>query len=148
MRRMIKNEYPWVNWGMIRSFQTIYYPVYLVSLLFVSCGQETRQTTLSPKEFASLAQQENDAVILDVRTEEEFREGHIAKSVNIDWNGIDFEKKVAAIDRSKPVLVYCLRGGRSESAAQKMRSMGFTEVYELKGGLAEWQSSDLPVSRE
>ena len=101
-----------------------------------------------PQEFAEKARQAKEVVLLDVRSPEEFREGHISKSLNIDWNGPDFEKQVIRLDKSRPVLVYCMRGARSESAAAKMRSMGFKEVYELKGGMAEWKTSNLPIARE
>ena len=111
-----------------------------------NCSKGQVNTSLTPQEFAKKAGQSKDAIVLDVRTLDEFREGHIEKSLNIDWNGNDFEKQVTKLDKSKPVLVYCLRGARSESAARKMRSMGFKEVFELKGGLAEWQASRMPLA--
>ena len=63
---------------------------------------------------------------------------------NIDWNGNDFQVQVSQLDKSKPVFVYCLSGGRSSSAAKQMRESGFKQVYELSGGIMKWRAADLP----
>lgn len=76
----------------------------------------------------------SNASILDVRTPSEFSKGHLINALNYDWNGNEFDKQIAPLDKSKPVFVYCLSGGRSSSAANKMRSSGFTQVYEMDGG--------------
>ena len=82
--------------------------------------------------------------MLDVRTPAEYTQGHLSNARNIDWNGGEFEKSIAKLDKSKPVFVYCLSGGRSAAAASKMRSIGFREVYELSGGFAKWKAAKLP----
>lgn len=84
------------------------------------------------------------APILDVRTPNEFSKGHLVNALNYDWNGNEFEKQIAPLDKSKPVFVYCLSGGRSSSAASKMRSDGFTQVYEMDGGIMKWRGANLP----
>ena len=101
-----------------------------------------------PQEFASKLKSSANPVVLDVRTPTEFASGHLAQAKNIDWNGNNFEKQVASLNKSNPVFVYCLRGGRSASAADKMRSMGFKSVIELEGGIAKWQEAKLPITRE
>ncbi len=68
----------------------------------------------------------------------------MANAKNIDWNGDDFAKQIALLDKSKPVFVYCLSGGRSSAAAKQMRSDGFNEVYELNGGIMKWRGANLP----
>jgi len=112
------------------------------------CSTAQDQGLLSPAAFAQKATQLKDAVVLDVRTPDEYRSGHMIKAKNIDWSGNDFEKQVALLDKTKPVLLYCQRGGRSESAAKKLRGLGFKEVYDLDGGLSAWQAARLPVTRE
>jgi thioredoxin len=116
--------------------------------LLSSCGKKTEQndTLLSAKDFAEKIQKTPDAIILDVRTPEEFENGHLNKAQNIDLNGDDFSEKVKAIDKSKPVFVYCLSGGRSASAAAQLRSEGFKQVYELDGGIMAWRNDNLPES--
>lgn len=74
------------------------------------------------------------AILLDVRTPEEFGFGHLEGAMNINWYDADFKDKVAALDRLKTVYVYCKAGGRSAKAADVMREMGFKKVVNLEGG--------------
>lgn len=84
------------------------------------------------------------APVVDVRTPEEFGNGHLRNAQNIDWNGSNFEGSINALNKENPVFVYCLSGGRSHSAAEKMRSLGFKTVYELDGGIMKWRAANLP----
>ena len=84
------------------------------------------------------------APVIDVRTPEEFGNGHLRNAKNIDWNGSDFEAGINSMNKENPVFVYCLSGGRSHSAAEKMRSLGFKTVYELDGGIMKWRGANLP----
>lgn len=99
---------------------------------------------LSAKEFAEVLEKESSPQLLDVRTAGEFAGGHLEHAVNIDWNGGQFQEQVAVLDKSKPVYVYCLSGGRSASAATSLREQGFEKVYEMPGGMMEWRSEKLP----
>ena len=112
-----------------------------------SNGQnQTQKTNLSPKEFSEKINQTPDALIIDVRTPDEYSAGHLVNARNIDWNGNSFDAQIKTIDKSTPVFVYCQAGGRSASASKKMRSSGFTKVYELDGGFSDWKEAKLPVS--
>ena len=118
-----------------------------IAILFFSCSNGQTPNTqwkLSVIDFASKIKEIPKAPILDVRTPEEFSSGHIENAVNANWNGDTFNKDIASLDKSKPVFVYCLSGGRSSSAASKMRSDGFKQVYEMDGGLMKWRSANLP----
>jgi rhodanese-related sulfurtransferase len=87
-------------------------------------------------------------VVLDVRTAKEFAGGHIAGAVNIDWNGPDFEKQAAALDKSKTYLVHCAAGGRSAKACALMNSkLKFTSCYNLEGGMRAWEKAGKPVEK-
>jgi thioredoxin 1 len=121
----------------------------LALLILVSCssGQNQSKTNLSPADFAKQISSMPEAPVLDVRTPEEFAGGHIAKAVNVDWNGADFEKEIAGLDKKKPVFVYCLSGGRSGSAAKMMRDAGFSSVFELNGGMIRWRSEGQPEEK-
>ncbi len=122
-----------------------------VALLFNSCsnGQtKSIDTDLSAIEFANKIKELPTAAIIDVRTPGEFEKAHLVNALNYDWNGNEFENQIASLDKSKPVFVYCLSGGRSSSAAKKMRSNGFTQVYELSGGIMKWNSENLPVTTD
>ncbi|WP_374173941.1 thioredoxin domain-containing protein [Flavobacterium tructae] len=114
----------------------------ILSVVFISCNEKKSGIIeeITPKDFAEKIKTTENAQILDVRTPEEFESNHIDNAVNVNWNGDDFETKVAAYDKSKPVFVYCLSGGRSKKAASKLNELGFTTIYELEGGIMKWNA--------
>ncbi len=121
---------------------------FIVQILFVNCSNSNSQnikTNLSATEFSDKIKTTSSALIIDVRTPDEYNKGHITNSKNIDWNGDDFDKGISGLDKLKPVFVYCLVGGRSSTAAKKMRAIGFKEVYELEGGIMKWKAENLPL---
>jgi len=76
--------------------------------------------------------------IIDVRTLEEYEEGHIINAVNINYKSSDFIENISALDKKKPYLIYCKSGNRSEKASKIMDSLGFYKIYDLKGGFLNW----------
>jgi thioredoxin len=111
------------------------------SLLFTSCkGQNNSiNENIEPKVFAEKIKN-NNIYLIDVRTSQEYSKQHIDNAVNIDYNGADFEGQIKNLDKNKPVYVYCLSGGRSSRAAEKMTDLGFKEVYNLSGGITKWNA--------
>lgn len=81
--------------------------------------------------------------LVDVRTEEEYKVSHLKSAQNICVTSDDFKEKAEHLDRDKPVYVYCKKGGRSAKAAEILKEMGFTKVYDLQGGLTSWQEEGL-----
>ena len=79
-----------------------------------------------------------NAQLIDVRTPEEFANGHIEGAKNINVLDKSFETDVAKLDKKTPVLVYCQSGGRSGRAAKKLQEMEFQTIYDLSGGYSEW----------
>lgn len=124
--------------------KTFIFQLIAASFLFTSCtGQNKGVQTIEPKQFAEKLAQNPNAQLLDVRTPEEFSSEHIDKAVNINWNDPSFTNNVASYDKSKPVYVYCKAGGRSAQAAAKLSELGFTEVYNLDGGIMKWDAAGL-----
>jgi rhodanese-related sulfurtransferase len=83
--------------------------------------------------------------LLDVRTAAEFKDGHIKNALQADWtNRSQFTDRTRHLDKSKPVYVYCLSGGRSSDAATRLRTDGY-QVYELQGGILSWKKNKLPL---
>ena len=76
--------------------------------------------------------------IVDARTPQEFRDGHIPRAVNLDINSTDFINQIGSLDKTRPVAVYCRSGRRSKIAAEKLVSNGF-DVTELDGGIITWE---------
>lgn len=88
-----------------------------------------------------------DFVILDVRTPEEFAEGHVAGAVNLDVQARDFDKRLRALDRNKTYLVYCRTGNRSRTATVAMEALGFRSIFHMNEGIVKWKQQNLPLSR-
>ena len=122
-----------------------------ISIVLLSCTATNSQTQsgsptiVDAATFAELLKTKKDAQIMDVRTPGEFSRGYIAGALNLDYNGPDYARQVASLDKNKTVLIYCLSGGRSGAAAKEMRNNGFTEVIELKGGTLAWSKAGLPL---
>jgi thioredoxin len=83
---------------------------------------------------------------VDVRTPEEYNEKHIGNAENININGSDFEKKMDALDKTKPTYIYCLAGSRSKKAADWAANNGFKEVYNLESGITSWMGANKPLT--
>lgn len=92
--------------------------------------------------FQSKLKESPNAVLLDVRTPEEFAAGNIEGAMNIDFKASDFEQKIAELDKSKTYFVYCLSGIRSGKAADRMSELGFTSLYTLNGGYTAWTEKE------
>lgn len=83
---------------------------------------------------------DDNAVILDVRTEDEVNQGRIANSINIDFlQGETFLEEVDKLDKSKNYYVYCRSGARSANACATMNQLGFENTYNLVGGILQWE---------
>jgi thioredoxin len=89
---------------------------------------------------------ESDAQILDVRTIDEFQNGHIEGAINADVNSAAFQQIASDLNKDKTVFVYCLSGARSASAAGMLKEMGFKSIVNLTGGMLAWRSANLPVA--
>ena len=86
-------------------------------------------------------------VILDVRTPEEFAEGHITGAMNVNLLASDFEARMGTLDRGKSYLVYCRTGNRSTKAVQVMERLGFRSLYHMSEGIVGWQKKGFPLSK-
>ena len=95
---------------------------------------------LTQEDWVSQFEADENAVILDVRTEAEFNEGIIANAINIDIHlGQGFISEIEALDKTKNYYVYCKAGARSAQACSIMNQIGFENTYNLEGGFMNWQ---------
>ena len=92
--------------------------------------------TLSQKDFFDELSKDSAAVLVDVRSIEEYQEGHLRNAVMIDFRHDDFKEKISAYDKNETYFLYCRSGNRSMRAAELMQKMGFIAIYNLKGGLS------------
>lgn len=136
-------------------------PVVAATLVLSACGGGNEPTAAAADETsddaggvrvatpaeaaATIADPPTDLVILDVRTPEEFDEGHIEGAVMIDFYRGDFAEQLADLDPDVPYVLYCRSGNRSGQTRAMMEDLGFTSVADVEGGIIEWQSAGLPV---
>tara|TARA_Y100001934_G_C12283267_1_gene741044 strand:- start:262 stop:576 length:315 start_codon:yes stop_codon:yes gene_type:complete len=95
---------------------------------------------LSQKDWTKQLEEDNNSVVLDVRTQEEVDEGIIPEAIHVDiYKGQGFIYEIEKLDKSKNYYVYCRSGGRSAQACSIMNQLGFKNAYNLVGGFNEWQ---------
>ena len=122
---------------------------FLLTGLFIQCSQpKAIMKTVSSGEVSEMIKNNSNntrLIILDVRTPDEFAEGHIANATNIDVNAGDFAQKISKLDKTKKYIVYCRSGHRSAKAAEIMKNQSFKTIYNLDGGITHWISDHNPV---
>jgi rhodanese-related sulfurtransferase len=89
----------------------------------------------------------SNLVILDVRTTEEFKSGHIEDAVNLDFYSETFKDNLDKLDKNKIYITHCQAGGRSAKTLEIMEDLEFIEAYNMKGGIAEWEKKGLPTMK-
>lgn len=89
----------------------------------------------------------DDLVVLDIRTPEEFAEGHLEGAVNIDFYAPDFAQQLAELDPETDYVLYCRSDNRSGQAMPVLEDLGFASVAEVDGGILAWEQAGLPVTR-
>jgi rhodanese-related sulfurtransferase len=113
-------------------------------LLLAGCSSSSSAIDLSVSEFSRKVT-EAGIITLDVRTPGEFSEGHIEGAQLIDFQSGNFESEIATLDKSKTYAVYCRSGSRSGQAVKIMSDAGFTNLYNLNGGVIDWANAGLPL---
>jgi rhodanese-related sulfurtransferase len=127
---------------MIKKYFT---SIFLSLLVFmsVSCNSQTLRS-IPPKEFSEQIKKEN-VILLDVRTPEEYAEGHLTGAILINYHDDNFVEQVSKLDKNKTVYVYCRSGSRSGNAQEIMLKQDFKSVINLNGGILAWEKAGLPV---
>ena len=123
--------------------------VVLSAFLFASCVSENTNTVevtdmkqtyvnITPEQAKEIIENETGYVILDVRTEEEFSQGHIPGAILIPDYEISEKAESVLTDKNQTILVYCRSGRRSKLAAQALADLGYTDIREF-GGIIDWK---------
>ena len=95
---------------------------------------------LTQEQWREQLENDDNSVILDVRTEAEFEEGYIPNAKQIDiYNGAEFLQQIKELNPEKNYYVYCRSGGRSAQACMLLNSVGVKNTYNLLGGFSEWE---------
>jgi thioredoxin len=116
--------------------------ILFLSISILSCKGQTSKNIidLDPKAFSEKLATTPTAQIVDVRTPQEFKAGHIDNAINIDWYNDNFDATAQKLDKTKPVFVYCKTNNRSPEAAEKLEELGFKIIYNMQGGLLKWDA--------
>ena len=121
----------------------IFYSIMTLAL-FLGCQSQPSSGNLNPDEFKKGMENE-EVVILDVRTKGEVSRGIIQGAVHMDVTKSDFTQKASTLDKNKKYYVYCLSGSRSAKAAAYLKKIGVSEAYNLAGGLMAWQRNGYSI---
>lgn len=120
--------------------------IFAAIILFTSvnaCNADA-QNALEPAAFAAKIATPN-VQLIDVRTPQEFAKGHLENAKNINFNDTEFKQKIALLDKSKPIAVYCGVGGRSGKASKILVELGFKDISDLAGGITAWSAANKKV---
>lgn len=127
-----------------------------VLISFIACGQKENvksngtnadQASISLISPDDLNSANKDILLIDVRTPQEFASGHLENAVNMNYFDSDFMAQFKTLDKNKTVYLYCKSGRRSANAAEKLEDMGFVKIYDLDGGILNWQAKGLTLSK-
>jgi len=117
---------------------------FMIAFVITGCAQ-TQVQTISVDDFEKQLLATKAEQLIDVRTPQEFAKYHIQSAQNIDLRSPNFKKEIEKLDKTKPVLVYCLSGVRSAAAARIIAAAGFKTVYNLDGGINAWSKARKPM---
>jgi len=121
-----------------------------LALMFFGCGEETPEDRnknappmktefkISTADFKAAIDTVEGAIFADVRTSREYQSGHIEGARNLNVLNGTFRSFIDTLDRNTPMIVYCQKGRRSGRAANALKKLGFTRIYDLEGGLDKW----------
>ena len=118
--------------------KTIIYSLLLV--IVVSCSKSSDKIYVVTADDIEVLLKQDKVQLVDVRTDTEFNNGSIKNAQNIDFLSETFEDDIKLLDKTKPVIVFCQKGGRSAKCADRMIELGFEKIYDLEGGYSKWLS--------
>jgi rhodanese-related sulfurtransferase len=106
--------------------------------------KEISPSVISVDSFASKISRQSKPQIIDVRTPEEFKMNHINGAVHINLKEGNYVNLLKYFDKNKPVFIYAIQNNRPDILAEELNSIGYTAIYELKGGIASWIGGGYP----
>lgn len=125
--------------------KTIIYLFFCSIVALQSCAQKSEGYVNVSSDSLQKMMKDEHAILIDVRTPEEYAEGHLPGAVNINYNDPNFSEGLDTLNKDLVYEVYCRSGGRSSLSSEIMVKKGFKNVYNLENGITEWKNKGLPV---
>lgn len=115
--------------------------ILIIAITLFNCkAEENAHIQTLPVNKFEKAIQIHGVQLIDVRTPEEYADGHIENAVVINYFSDDFKEKAQQLDKNKPVYLYCKSGKRSAKASKVLSELGFIKIYDLQGGYSAWSN--------
>lgn len=120
------------------------FSILIVLTAFIVFAQKAEIKEVNPTQFEQLIKNPG-SVLLDVRTQSEYKNGHISNSGQLNYYAFDFRKKLLLLPKDEPIYLYCNTGYRSKKSAKILLENGYKNVYNLEHGIMDWELQNLPV---
>lgn len=146
MRAIIMQEY--IEFFKAHSMLSLaWVGLFVVLVASIIKSSMSKIKSISHQELTIMVNRQ-DAKVVDVRSSDEFRKGHIVDAINVTLADIK-NNQISALEKYKasPIILVCNAGMTSSQAAQLLSKQGFENLYNLKGGMGEWQAANMPVSK-
>lgn len=132
----------------MRKHASLFFAALLLSLVFCGAGLARNDKTISAKEAHELLVKNPGGIyVLDVRTQGEFKKGHLPGAHNMDFWGPTFDSDIMKLPKDKKILLYCRTGKRSAGAMEQLEKEGFIDVAHMASGLEDWQKSGFDLEK-
>lgn len=119
-------------------------PLFLVIILLISSNAKKGGKRISSQELVALSN-EGKTVILDLRSADDFNEGHITNSINIPFKDLDDRSHEIPSNEEKQIVLICEMGSNSGNAGEQLMKLGFKDILILSGGISQWKMDNLPL---
>lgn len=119
--------------------------VKLLPMLCFSTFISANTQQISPQALLKLLETSEAPLILDVRSEAEFMQGHINSAINISYEQLQTKSDLLATHKNQPIVIYCRSGRRAQVAYQTLKAKGFTQLIDLQGHMIEWEKRQYPL---
>ncbi|MEO9510946.1 MAG: rhodanese-like domain-containing protein [Flavobacteriaceae bacterium] len=119
--------------------------VFVICFLALALCRSQQENTIKKISKTTLKEEVigKNVQLIDVRTPQEYKNGHIGDALNFNINEREtFLKQISILDKTKPVYLYCKKGGRSNRAAELLKHNGFKKIYDYSGGYDQWKTND------
>lgn len=114
--------------------------------MFCAFADELLLPALEAQSLIERNKDDDKFVILDLRSPDEYRQGHIEGARSVNYYATNFQRMVSLLDRDATILLYCQKGRQSTLAQRAMTKLGFSRMYILDGGIDEWVRAGLPLA--